>query len=108
MYYRVHVHVDDQENGYHRLFEDFLYPSLLQIRDKDVNSKEMKQALIGHFNLSEEDCALMTKSGSLHDRVNVGVSTKCVYEIKLIDSDNFKSKEFQYDKYLKRRSKAFR
>ena len=55
------------------IFEDFLYPFLLQIRDKDVNTKEMKQALIEHFHLSEEDCALMTKSGSssqVSDRIN--------------------------------------
>lgn len=55
------------------IFEDFLYPFLLQIRDKDVNTKEMKHALIDHFNLSEEDCALMTKSGSssqVSDRIN--------------------------------------
>lgn len=55
------------------IFEDFLYPFLLQIRDKDVNTKEMKQALIEHFNLSDEDCALMTKSGSssqVSDRIN--------------------------------------
>lgn len=55
------------------IFEDFLYPFLLQIRDKDVNTKEMKQALIEYFHLSEEDCALVTKSGSstqVSDRIN--------------------------------------
>ena len=55
------------------LFEDFLYPFLLQIKDKDVTTKEMKEALIKHFNLSDADCALMTKGGSstqVSDRIN--------------------------------------
>lgn len=55
------------------IFEDFLYPFLCQIKDKDVNINEMKQALIKHFYLSEEDCALMTKNGTssqVSDRIN--------------------------------------
>ena len=54
-------------------FEDFLYPFLLQLNERNVSSKEMKQALIEHFHLNEEDCALMTKSGSssqVSDRIN--------------------------------------
>ena len=53
-------------------FEDFLYPFLVQLKEKDVTSKEMKDALVKHFNLTEEDCALKTKSGSafqLNDRI---------------------------------------
>lgn len=53
-------------------FEDFLYPFLYQLKDKDVSTKEMKDALILHFNLTEEDCSLKTKSGStfqLNDRI---------------------------------------
>lgn len=53
-------------------FEDFLYPFLIQLQDKDVSTKEMKDALVKHFNLTEEDCSLKTKSGSafqLNDRI---------------------------------------
>lgn len=45
-------------------FEQFLYPFLYQLRDKDVNKNEIKDALIKHFNLSKEDCMQKTKSGS--------------------------------------------
>lgn len=53
-------------------FEDFLYPFLIQLKDKNVSTKEMKDALIKHFNLTNEDCSLKTKSGSafqLNDRI---------------------------------------
>ncbi len=53
-------------------FEDFLYPFLIQLKDKDVSTKEMKDALVKHFNLTDEDCSLKTKSGSafqLNDRI---------------------------------------
>lgn len=53
-------------------FEDFLYPFLAQLKDKDVGTKEMKDAMVKHFNLTEEDCSLKTKSGSafqLNDRI---------------------------------------
>lgn len=53
-------------------FEDFLYPFMIQLKDKDVSTKEMKDALVKHFNLTEEDCSLKTKSGSafqLNDRI---------------------------------------
>lgn len=53
-------------------FEDFLYPFLIQLKDKDVSTKDMKDALVKHFNLTEEDCSLKTKSGSafqLNDRI---------------------------------------
>ena len=36
-------------------FEDFLFPFLTQLKDKDVSSKEMKDALVQHFGLTEED-----------------------------------------------------
>lgn len=57
-------------------FEDFLYPFLCQIKDKDVTKKEMKQALIEHFNLTEDDCTMTTKSGTitqLSDRIGWSV-----------------------------------
>ena len=53
-------------------FEDFLYPFLYQLKDKDVSTKDMKSVLIKHFDLSDEDCMLRTRSGStlqLSDRI---------------------------------------
>ena len=53
-------------------FEDFLYPFLVQLKDKERSTKEMKDALVKHFHLTEEDCSLKTKSGSafqLNDRI---------------------------------------
>lgn len=54
------------------VFEDFLYPFLCQIKDKNLSKKEITAALIKHFNLSAEDCEILTKSGSttrLKDRI---------------------------------------
>ena len=53
-------------------FQDFLYPFLFQLKDKDVSNKEMKDILITHFSLSEEDCLIRTKGGSafqIDDRI---------------------------------------
>jgi len=53
-------------------FEDFLYPFMTILKDKDVTKKEMKDALIKHFGLTNEDCEVMTKGGSafqLDDRI---------------------------------------
>lgn len=53
-------------------FEDFLYPFMLQLKSKDLNKKEMMDALAIHFNLSEEDLKESTQSGGanrLSDRV---------------------------------------
>ena len=96
--------------------QDFLYPFLLQLKDKDVSNKEMKDILISHFSLTEEDCLMKTKGGSalqIDDRIgwvrqwlrralidgiafakymidfNVGVSTRKTYEVKRIDTDYF-------------------
>lgn len=54
-------------------FEEFLYPFLVQIKDCDLSSKEMRDALIAHFGLTEADCVLKTKSGAttqVKDRIN--------------------------------------
>ncbi|MBR6122571.1 restriction endonuclease [Candidatus Saccharibacteria bacterium] len=54
-------------------FEEFLYPFLVQIKDRDLSSKEMRDALIAHFGLTEADCVLKTKSGTntqVNDRIN--------------------------------------
>ena len=53
-------------------FEDFLYPFLLHLKEKDISNKEMKEILISHFALTEEDCLLRTKGGSafqIDDRI---------------------------------------
>jgi len=47
-------------------FEQFLYPFLLQIRDKDKTKDEIKEALIKQFNLSKDECIQKTKSGSTY------------------------------------------
>ena len=44
--------------------EKFLYPFLLQIRDKDSKKDEIKGALIKQFNLTKEECMQKTKRGS--------------------------------------------
>ena len=56
-------------------FEDFLYPFLLQTKDKEISNKEIKERLIGHFGLTEEDRLLKTKGGSAYqidDRIGFG------------------------------------
>ena len=53
-------------------FENFLYPFLLELKDKDVSTKEMKNAMVKYFSLSAEDCAQKTKGGTafkLNDRI---------------------------------------
>lgn len=55
------------------IFEDFLYPFLKFVGEKDMSTKEVKEAIIKHFNLSDADCALRTKAGTstqLNDRIN--------------------------------------
>ena len=42
-------------------FEEFLYPFLLMLKDGEISSKEMKEKLIAHFKLTEDDIALTTK-----------------------------------------------
>ena len=44
-------------------FEDFLYPFLLTLKDGELSHKEVKEKLIEHFNISEADAALTTRSG---------------------------------------------
>ena len=44
--------------------EQFLYPFLLQLRDKDKKKDEIKEALIKHFNLTKEECIQKTNRGS--------------------------------------------
>lgn len=54
------------------IFEDFLFPFLYQLKDKDMTTQQMKNAIIEHFNLTDEDCSQKTKSGStnqLNDRL---------------------------------------
>ncbi len=53
-------------------FEDFLYPFISFIRDNELSKKELKLKLIEHFGLTDEDCLLKTKGGTvfqLDDRI---------------------------------------
>lgn len=53
-------------------FQDFLYPFLLELRETDKSSKEVKSNLIKHFGLTAEDCLLKTKGGvayQIDDRI---------------------------------------
>lgn len=55
------------------IFEDFLYPFLFFLGQKDMTKQEMKTAVINHFHLSEDDCALPTRGGTtsqLNDRLS--------------------------------------
>ena len=86
-------------------FQDFLYPFLLQLRDKDVSNKEMKDILIKHFSLTEEDCLMKTKGGSafqIDDRIGwvrqwlrralfIEIPQKGVYRITQRGKDYLKS-----------------
>lgn len=86
-------------------FEDFLYPFLLQIKDKDINYKEIKERLIGHFGMTEEDRLLKTKGGSAYqidDRIGwcrqwlrralfIEIPEKGVYRITKRGADYLKS-----------------
>lgn len=86
-------------------FEDFLFPFLAQLKDKDVSSKKMKEALVQHFSLTEEDCLLRTKGGSafqIDDRIGwvrqwlrralfIEIPTRGVYRITKRGADYLKS-----------------
>ena len=47
-------------------FQDFLYPFLLQLKDADMSNKGIKEKLIGHFSLTDEDLKMKTKGGSAY------------------------------------------
>jgi restriction system protein len=47
-------------------FQDFLYPFLLQLKDADMSNKDIKEKLIGHFGLTDEDLQMKTKGGSAY------------------------------------------
>ena len=44
-------------------FEEFLYPFLVALKDRNLTTKEMKSKMIAYFNLTAEDCATMTRGG---------------------------------------------
>ena len=55
------------------VFEDFLYPFLLATSKKDMTVSDMRQFIVGHFKLTEEDCNQRTKNGNttqVADRLN--------------------------------------
>lgn len=47
-------------------FEDFLYPFLLQLKDAVMSNKDIKEKLVGHFSLTDEDLQMKTKGGSAY------------------------------------------
>lgn len=47
-------------------FEDFLYPFLSLLKENEMSNKEMKENLIVHFGLTDEDRLLKTKGGSAY------------------------------------------
>ena len=54
-------------------FEKFLYPFLLYLKDGDITLKDLRQKLADHFQLSDVDLQLRTKSGNttqFNDRIN--------------------------------------
>ena len=95
-------------------FQDFLYPFLYQLKDRDMTLREMKQALIQHFNLTDEDCAIRTQAGSafmIDDRIGwvrqwlrralfIEIPQRGVYHITQRGSDYLKSHSDLRDKDL--------
>ena len=47
------------------IFEEVLYPFLKNLENKEVSKKEMRQFLIKHFALTEEECNMRTKGGNM-------------------------------------------
>ena len=86
-------------------FQDFLYPFLLQLKDKDISYKEIKEKLIIHFSLTDEDRQMKTKGGSAYqidDRLGwcrqwlrralfIEIPEKGVYRITQRGSDYLKT-----------------
>ena len=95
-------------------FQDFLYPFLYQLKDKDMTTREMKEALIQHFALTDEDCAIRTQAGSalmIDDRIGwvrqwlrralfIEIPQRGVYHITQRGSDYLKSHSDLRDKDL--------
>ena len=44
-------------------FQDFLFPFLTLLKDSDKSNKEIKDNLIKHFSLTDDDCLIKTKGG---------------------------------------------
>lgn len=86
-------------------FQDFLYPFLFQLKDKDISYKEIKEKLIIHFSLTDEDRKMKTKGGSAYqidDRLGwcrqwlrralfIEIPEKGVYRITQRGSDYLKT-----------------
>lgn len=95
-------------------FQDFLYPFLFQLKDKDMSLKDMKDALIKHFNLTDEDCSIRTQAGSAYmidDRIGwvrqwlrralfIEIPQRGVYHITQRGSDYLKTHTDLRDKDL--------
>ena len=82
-------------------FQDFLYPFLLQLKDKDVSNKEMGGCRVTASTFTQgarESVSKATSKIVLIDGIalakymiefNVGVSTRKTYEVKRIDTNYF-------------------
>ena len=95
-------------------FQDFLYPFLYQLKDKDMSLREMKEALVKHFNLTEEDCMIKTQAGSAYmidDRIGwvrqwlrralfIEIPQRGIYHITQRGADYLKSHTDLRDKDL--------
>ena len=76
-------------------FEDFLYPFLLQLKDKDVSNKEMKDRIISHFSLSE----VINRNLRQGDRVHLRDWGLMKLEIESDKVDNLK--DFRAKKHIR-------
>ena len=47
------------------IFEEFLFPFLKFVGEKDMTTQEMREAIIAHFQLTDEDCNVTTRSGRI-------------------------------------------
>lgn len=67
-------------------FDNFLYPFMLHLLEKDSNKQDMISAMIDYFGLSEDDCKIMTKSGN-HPQINdrVGWSLQWLRRAKFVE-----------------------
>ena len=95
-------------------FQDFLYPFRYQLKDRDMTLREMKEALIQHFSLTDEDCAIRTQAGSafmIDDRIGwvrqwlrralfIEIPQRGVYHITPRGADYLKSHTDLRDKDL--------
>lgn len=86
-------------------FQSFLYPFLHLLENKVLTKAEITSALVSHFSLTDEDCALRTRSGAttqLSDRVGwcvqwlrraefITIVSRATYQITSVGLDYLKT-----------------